>query len=574
MQPQAPKRTKDSQIQHILKPVKETLKSKDDRDLNEKMRRIFPIIKYNYLSQPGYAAGNFVNLFWYLNFNPDSPHKPILENYDFSYLTIWEADFRKVFLKNVNFTQAKVKNCAFLQSFGGILSVALSQDNQWLVIGDGSGNVHLYKLENYQLEFYKTYSGHTHWVRTVAISHDNKYIANGGEDRTVHIWERETGNFYKHLKGYDNRIRSIIFSPDSKILATASDDGQVILWNIETEQRIKTYTTDNRYKIHSVLFNSSGNRLIFAKENGYLYQWDWQEQELPDEIGLNGYNFPNNTEKFLRTIALSPDGQLLATGGYDGSIQLWYLATGQFLQSFEGHTNWVRSIIFSNNSQYLISCSEDRTIRIWNLKTGDCLNTLLGHRGRVWAIVLNKQDNLLISVSDDQKIKLWEFPLGKCLNVVQGYTHKIRSVAFSPDDKFLASGSDDGIVRLWNIDTKKCEKTLSGHEGRVWSVAFSPDGKKLVSGSDDRTIRIWNLETDKPELLPLKNILIGFVQLLLVPREITLLVVAMINLFTSITIQKKKDGKKNLSLNITIGFILFVLVLMAKHCSVVVMIIW
>jgi WD40 repeat protein len=76
------------------------------------------------------------------------------------------------------------------------------------------------------------------------------------------------------------------------------------------------------------------------------------------------------------TVAISPDGQTLASGGVDQTIRLWDLQTGHCLHLLDEHSGWVRSVIFSSDSQILFSSSDDRTIKLWDVQAGRCIETL------------------------------------------------------------------------------------------------------------------------------------------------------------------------------------------------------
>jgi WD40 repeat protein len=66
-------------------------------------------------------------------------------------------------------------------------------------------------------------------------------------------------------------------------------------------------------------------------------------------------------------------------------------------------------------------------------------------------------------------------------------------LTFSPDGRLLATGATANRILIWDAATGEVRRTLSGHEARVASLAFTPDGRRLISGSDDTTVLVWDL---------------------------------------------------------------------------------
>jgi tRNA A-37 threonylcarbamoyl transferase component Bud32 len=199
----------------------------------------------------------------------------------------------------------------------------------------------------------------------------------------------------------------------------------------------------------------------------------------------------------IRSVAISPDGSLIASGSDDNTVRIWRVGNGSLYQTLEGHKRWVRSVTFSPDGTLLASGSDDNSVQLWKVEDGIPLQTLNDHEKPVFTVAFSPDGSLLASGGFDKKIHLWRVENRALFLTLTGHTGGIRTVAFSPDGTLLASGSDDKTIRLWRLKDESPLLDFKGHSMWIRSVTFSPDGSLLASGSDDNTVRIWNVEDGK-----------------------------------------------------------------------------
>ncbi|MGO9170864.1 MAG: caspase family protein [Rhodomicrobium sp.] len=286
----------------------------------------------------------------------------------------------------------------------------------------------------------RTFTGHTQWVLSVALSPDNRFALSGSLDSTLRLWEVATG---KELRSFGRPtgggVPSVAFSPDGRFALSAGDT--MNLWEVTT-----------------------GNQL-----RGFLG-------------GASAVTF-------------SPDGRFALSGSSDHTLELREVATGKKLRSFTGHTYGVFSVAFSPDGRFALSGGggylphgDYAEMKLWEVATGKELRSFGGHSHPVFTVVWSPDGHFILSGAFGT-LKLWEPATGKELRSFNGGE---RPAAFSPDSRLVLSGSGDAL-KLWELATGKELRSFAGHTDMIRSIAFSSDGRFALSGSDDKTLKLWDV---------------------------------------------------------------------------------
>lgn len=325
----------------------------------------------------------------------------------------------------------------------------------------------------------------------------------------------------KHtLTGHSDVVKSVAIHPDGEILASCSLDQTIKLWSLITGELINTIN-EHTSGVTCITFTSDGKILVSSSANpdGTIKFWDTKTWKIKGTLKADDWVVLS-----IWSIAISPDGKTLVSGHHaDSTVKVWDLETrddldletgelhctitGKLRHTLRGHVWAVHSVAVSPDGQTIASASFDSNIKIWNARTGRQIRNLNGPGEgpvgwtrsffsdySVYSVTFSPDGKTLASGGAKQPIKLWRLSSGENKSTLTGHSGDVYSVAFSPDGKVLASGSSDRTIRIWDLFKGEPLHTL-GHSDTVYTVAFSPDGQTLVSGSKDKTIKIWHLSS-------------------------------------------------------------------------------
>ena len=192
----------------------------------------------------------------------------------------------------------------------------------------------------------------------------------------------------------------------------------------------------------------------------------------------------------VNCVAVSPEGTVMATGGWDTRIVLWDTAERKSRQVLSGHRGSVSYLAFADQ-KHLLSTSWDTQLKLWDLQSNSAVRSFEGHRENVSALAID--GDVIVSGGWDREIIMWEATTGQIIRRISGHREQVLAVAFLRKHGLLASASYDLTVRLWHRDDGREATILEGHGRSVNCLAVSDVTGSLISGATDGEIIVWDV---------------------------------------------------------------------------------
>jgi RNA polymerase sigma factor (sigma-70 family) len=298
------------------------------------------------------------------------------------------------------------------------------------------------------------------------------------------------------------QITSLAFTPDGKRLVSHGGDG-LRAWEVATGREVASAVTERDGWSEGALLTRDGKSVV-AHEN------------RPNSfvVCVRGAS----DLKVLREFAVdrpyllfrvSPDGKYLAGArDSDGTIDLWDVASGKQIRSWNGHDRRVWTLQFSADGKTLVTCGEDKAIRFWDVASGKQERAITGYPDIVGAFALSPDGTRLATVGMTEsspgvgtwprasQVRLWDVVAGKEVGRLRVLppkdTDHVADLVFTPDGKALVTAGPDDKVHFWDPADGKEQHHLDLGE---WpgAIALSPKGETLAVAVGGRTVRLLDL---------------------------------------------------------------------------------
>lgn len=377
-----------------------------------------------------------------------------------------------------------------------VWDTAYDPNGTFIAIGDDSGLVQVVNAVSGQQVFTIRFDSS---ITALDFSPDGTRLGiasgttndNGDPIGLAKIWDVAANKELLELAGHDTyQINDIDFSPDGNWIATAGDDYLVKIWDAKTGVLREPSLSGHNDKVVSVEFNRDGTQLVSGSWDDTAIIWNVATSSPAFTLPMDDYS--EETDEDVESVAFSPDGSRVITGGYK-TVIVWNALDGTEIRRLYGNHADIYDVDFTPDNSSLLTASSG--IKLWDNNTGTERYNLSAHHGEVNSVALNKTGDRMVTGSWDFTAKLWAVNL-KIENrrFDQSTTPKIEAI-YSPDGKWIAITDWSWNVSIYDAQSAQPVDELSGTH-----VSFRPGNNQQVLTDDGTTISLWTIGKDEPSL--------------------------------------------------------------------------
>lgn len=360
----------------------------------------------------------------------------------------------------------------------------------------------------------RNFAGHTANVKCVSfVGDEGRAIVTGSSDHTARVWGTATGELLGTLYGHRSRIWDVSASTNGSLLATGGADGTVRLWNAAS--LLDNIGSSSHGAVSSPSHPSTpvasqmppespvmmGDSAAFSAAEDMTSTMGTEEGSAvrparPARIAPLA-TMGEDGSADVYAVGFHPQGQLLATAGYDNGVRIYDTQTQKLVNTFMGHESAISSVTFNARGTVAVTGSKDATVRYWDVLSGLCIKTISSHLGEVTSVETNATGTLMLTSSKDNSNRLWDMRQCRPIRRFKGHQNTSKNfirAGFGPMERLVVGGSEDGFVYVWDVDTEDVVGRLGPANGPVYSAKWNASRNLLVSCSQEGLASTWCYE--------------------------------------------------------------------------------
>jgi WD40 repeat protein len=268
----------------------------------------------------------------------------------------------------------------------------------------------------------------------VAFTADSKRLLSAGQDAAIRIWSVPKFAPAGVITGHANSVNTLAWAPGGKRFATSSTDGTVRVWAFPKGEALHTFE-----KQTGGVYSPDGLHLLTISPKGRLSVWDTKRYA---EVAV--WPAPDTR---VTSITFTADGQTVLAGG-TGPIHRLRFPGGEPLGPLTGHKTFVMSLRRSPDGQLLASTGYDGNLRLWSTANWETVRTSPLKAAGIFQVAWSPAGDT-VAVSVDNAVLLFDAAAGTLRERLGVPVKGVYGLAFSPDGHFLANAAADGRLRIW-----------------------------------------------------------------------------------------------------------------------------